>query len=52
MKNAYFYYLTVYLVADYLYCQQNEEHRHIDDLIKNGIEEGMKVMFNVQSHTV
>lgn len=24
---------------------QNQEHRHIDDLIKNGIEEGLQVRF-------
>lgn len=27
-------------------CQQSEEHRFIDDVIKSGIEEGMQVTFN------
>lgn len=29
-------------------CFQNEEHKHLDDLIKNGTEEGMQVMTAVQ----
>lgn len=30
---------------NYSNCEQIEEHRHIDDLIKKGMEEGLQVHF-------
>lgn len=28
-------------------CQQSEEHRHLDDMIKSGAEEGLRVIYTL-----